>query len=475
MTTAANLVGATWTVGDGPVLTTLDPTTDDALMEFAELSPDELADLIQRLRARAQTWHSTPALDRAGALNQLADRVEAVAAEFTSMIVAEVGKPVREAREEVLRSVAIIRYHAQAALDPHGSTIPDATGRAFLFTEREPLGTVGLITPWNFPLAILVWKLAPALAYGNAVIVKPAPHAAMIATRLTRLAAECLPEGVIALAQGGAQIGGLVADAGLDGISFTGSTAAGLKVAAATLAHGTRYQGELGGKNASVVLPSADLDLAAETITRASLSFSGQKCTATSRVIVTRAIAAEFTTLLQERFCSLVVGDPRDECTDFGPLIDAGSVDRVAGFVERGVAAGAEVLAGGGALPDLGPAFFAPTLMGAVDPAWELAQTEIFGPVLSLLVADDADEALAVANGTGFGLAAAVFSRDLDEALRFGRSLAASSIRINGATPGVPFNAPFGPWKMSGIGLPEQGKAAQHFYTRERTVSIGSV
>lgn len=471
--TESNLVAGTWTSGGGATLRSANPTTGETLLEFQELTAAEVDAAVSGARVGAPEWAATPPVERAAILNRVADRLEAATDEFGALIVAEVGKPIREAREEVVRSVAILRYHAQAALDPHGDTIPDAGNQSLLLTEREPLGAVGLITPWNFPLAILIWKLAPALAYGNAVVVKPAPHAALVAARAIRLFADLLPCCALTLTQGGAAVGAAVASAGLDGISFTGSTGAGLRVAKATLDNGTRYQGELGGKNASVVLPSADLDLAVATILRASLSFSGQKCTATSRVIVEQSVAEEFTTKLAVAFAAVVVGDPADERTDFGPLIDAESVARVRGFVERAVADGAEVLAGGHPLPDCGPAFFAPTLLAGVDPDSEVARTEIFGPVLSLLTVDGADAALRAANDTDYGLAAAVFCRDLGDALRFGRQLAASSVRVNGATPGVPFNAPFGPWKMSGIGLPEQGKAAQHFYTRERTLSIG--
>lgn len=470
--TESSYVGGRWVLGNGPALTSDNPTSGERVLDYRSLTAEEVAEAVRVTREAAVGWGATAPLARAGIVNRMADRVEQAASELTDLVVAEVGKPLREASEEVDRAVAILRYHAQAALDPHGETIPDASGRAVLFTAREPLGTVGLITPWNFPVAIFTWKLAPALAYGNSVLIKPAPHAALTAKRMVQLWEDLLPPGVLNIAQGGAEVGALVASSRLDGISFTGSTAAGMRVAGAALESGARYQGELGGKNASIVLRSADMDASIATIVRAAFGFSGQKCTATSRVIVERAVADEFTERLQTAVEAVVVGDPASEATEFGPLIEPAAAGRVDGFVQRAVADGAKLLSGGRALPEFGPGYYAPTVVAA-DPHSELAQTEVFGPVLSLIVADTADEAVVIANDNDYGLAAAVFTQDLEYALRIARQLVASSIRVNGPTPGVPFNAPFGPWKMSGVGLPEQGKTAQHFFTRERTVSIG--
>jgi alpha-ketoglutaric semialdehyde dehydrogenase len=444
------------------------PTSGEVLARFTPASEDDVLAAVKAARAEAPEWEQASPLERGEGLLTVAAEIERRTDEFTDLIVTEVGKPLREAREEVRRAAAIVRYHAGSALDPHGETYPSPGDDLLVYTARRPLGHVGLITPWNFPIAIPLWKLAPALAYGNAVVMKPAPHAAAVGEQIGVLFSD-FPVRVV---HGGAETGQALARAPLAGLSFTGSTAAGRDVAQLVIRSGARFQAELGGKNASVVLADADLALAARVITGAAFGFAGQKCTATSRVVVERPVAERFCELLAEGIDGLVVGDPADEATDVGPLIDGNSVARMEGFLERAVESGARIVTGGGRRPDLGESFFEPTLVDGADAASELVQTEIFGPVLALLVADTANDALALANAVEYGLSAAVFTRSLDAGLRFAERLEAGIVRVNGPTPGVLFNAPFGPAKASGIGLPEQGKAARDFFTRERTVSV---
>jgi alpha-ketoglutaric semialdehyde dehydrogenase len=452
-------------------ITSINPTTGQELARFRSCSDDDVHAAVETARAAAADWGETPPAVRMEVLLEVAQKIDERFDEFVMAVVDEVGKPVREAREEVARAVAIVRYHATAGLDPSGTTIPSPGGDAFVYTMRRPLGPVGLITPWNFPVAIPLWKLAPALAYGNVAILKPAPQATGVA-RLVEQQFASVPTGVVAILPGGVETGQALARAPLRALSFTGSTAAGTAVAHEAIRTGARYQAEMGGKNASVVLADADLEFAAATIAAGSMGYAGQKCTATSRVIVEERVADRFAELLADEIVSLKVGNPAEEETDVGPLIEPSAVARVTGFVERALATGAHLVLGGRALPELGECFFEPTLVADVDPDAELALTEVFGPVLALLRARDADEALSLANRSPYGLAAAVFTRHLDLGLRFAERLEAGVVRVNGPTPGVVPNAPFGPTKASGIGFAEQGKAAREFFTEERTVSV---
>ena len=470
-TAKGNYVDGVWRAGGGEAIRSWNPTTGELLFETPAASGENILEAVGSARAAAEGWAGTSPLERSELLLEAAALLEQRREAITDLVVREVGKPRGEAREEVSRSVSIVRYHALAALDPHGVTMPSPAGPGFVFTARDPLGVVGLIMPWNFPAAIPLWKIAPALAYGNTVVVKAAPHAGMTACAIGELFAH-LPAGVFNLVQGGAVAGQDLVRAPVDGLSFTGSTSVGTAVAELAVRRGLRFQGELGGKNASVVLADADIERAVDVIAGAATGFAGQKCTATSRVIVDRAVIDSFRELLVARIGALRVGDPGEAATEVGPLIDADAVERVEGFVRRAVDAGAEVLVGGERLPAIGANFYSPALVQGASSSSEIVQTEIFGPVVTLASAEDADDALALANDSIYGLAAAVFTRDLDLGLRFSRRLAAGIIRINGPTPGVVFSAPFGPLKASGIGLPEQGKAAQQFFTSERTVSV---
>jgi acyl-CoA reductase-like NAD-dependent aldehyde dehydrogenase len=458
-------------VTQGDFITSINPSTGQELSRFRSSSDDDVHAAVEAAKAAAVVWAETPPAVRMEVLLEVAQRIEENFDEFVIAVVDEVGKPVREAREEVARGVAIVRYQATAGLDPSGTTIPSPGGDAFVYTIRRPLGQVGLITPWNFPVAIPLWKLAPALAYGNVALLKPAPQATGVARLLEQQFAS-VPTDVVTMLPGGIETGQALARAPLRALSFTGSTAAGTAVAHEAIRTGARFQAEMGGKNASVVLVDADLELATTTIAAASMGYAGQKCTATSRVIVEERIADRFADLLTKEIRSLRVGNPADEETDVGPLIEPSAVARVSDFVERALAAGAQLVLGGRALPELGECFFEPTLVADVEPDAELTLTEVFGPVLVLLRARDADEALALANRSPYGLAAAVFTRDLDRGLRFADRLEAGVVRVNGPTPGVLLNAPFGPTKASGIGFAEQGKAARDFFTEERTVSV---
>jgi aldehyde dehydrogenase (NAD+) len=417
-------------------------------------------------------WAAAPGQARADALARAAARVEARAGELADLVCREVGKPIVEARGEVARTAAILRYHAQAALDPDGETYSPADGRSLLMARRRPRGVVGLITPWNFPLAIPAWKLAPALAYGNACVWKPSPLSPACAEALLGCLSPELPDGTVQVVQGGADAGvALAGHSGLGAISFTGSAAAGASVARQAADRGAAAQCEMGGQNASIVLADADVGRAAATIARAAMGYAGQKCTATSRVIAERGIASDLRDALVAEVGGLVVQHPADEACEVGPLITADARAAAAAAVERGVAGGGRLLTGGTELAG-GGHYLAPALVDVADPEAELAQEEVFGPVAAVLEARDPRHAVELTNGVRYGLSTSIFTRDLDRVLDLAGGLDTGLVRVNQPTSGVDLHAPFGGEKASGLGPREQGKAARDFYTSLRTILV---
>lgn len=451
---------------------TFNPAAPGELVsEVATLSDEKIDLTLDAMVVGARQW-STLAPTRASALNAWAASLEADAEALVSLVVREVGKPVQEARAEVKRSVAILRYYAQAAFDPIGEVYPSPDGRASLIAERLPLGIVMAVTPWNFPIAIPIWKAAPALAYGNAVLLKPSSAAVGTAGRLLNLAHRHVPEEVLALAPiRTEQAQRLLKEPRIAGVSFTGSVAVGREVISAVATRGGAVQAEMGGQNPSIVLDDADPLAAATIIANASMAFAGQKCTATSRVIVSRSIAKSFIPALVEATSSLPVGDPSRAETVVGPLISTRARDDVGAAVRSAVARGAALLAGGDH-PPLDGWFYPPTLLELTDVHDEFAQEETFGPAAAVIVASSDEEAVEIANATRYGLAAAVFSQDLDRATRVARNLKAGLIRVNASTTGVDFYAPFGGERASSYGPREQGRAAREFYTSSRTILI---
>ncbi|WP_049660236.1 aldehyde dehydrogenase, partial [Kitasatospora sp. MY 5-36] len=395
------------------------------------------------------------------ALGRIADAVEAHAHELAALIVREVGKPLAEALGEVARTAAIWRYYAQAPYAPSGAVHETAAGPGLLLTRRRPYGVAGLIAPWNFPLAIPTWKAAPALAVGNAVVLKPAPEATACALRLAELAG--LPEDVFTVLPGGAEEGAALVDAA-DVVSFTGSTGVGRAVVRAATDRGVPVQAELGGLNAALVLPDADIAQAAGHIAAAIAGYAGQKCTATSRVI---AVGAAYEPLREALVKALAAVDDA-VC---GPVINAGARERLTGAVSSAVEAGASVLTGGG-VPERTGWYVEPTLLAEVPAEHPLAREEFFGPIAVLHAAADLDEAIALANDTPHSLSTSVHTRSLDVALAAADRLDAGMIRVNAPSSGVDFHLPFGGAKGASHGDREQGQAALDFYTVSRTVSV---
>jgi aldehyde dehydrogenase (NAD+) len=435
----------------------------------AEASAADVADAAARSRGAQREWARAVPAVRAAALDAAAGAVEQAAAELTELMIREVGKPRLEAAGEVARSVAILRYYAQQVFDPLGALHAPSTGAGLAFTRRRPRGLAGLITPWNFPLAIPLWKAAPALAYGNGVLLKPAPQSTACALRLQELLSAHLPDGLLQVLPGDAEAGRALIDAA-DVVSFTGSVAVGTKVAAAAVGRGVPVQCEMGGQNPAIVLPDADPAATAAQIASAAFGYAGQKCTATKRVVVVGP-AGDFVDALVAATEKLAIGDPADRATVVGPVIEDDARRNVVDAAAGARAAGGRVVSGGDALEGDGW-FVAPTIVAGLPQGQRLLCEEVFGPICAVVEADSVARAVEIANGVDYGLTAGVYTASLDAALQVTDSLAAGQIKVNAPTTGVDFYLPFGGERASSYGPREQGKAAQEFYTSLHTVTV---
>ncbi|MDO8208915.1 aldehyde dehydrogenase family protein [Conexibacter sp. CPCC 206217] len=440
----------------------------DVVLEF-DGPTAAVAPAAARAAQAARAWAATPAAARGAALSVVADALEQRAGELAALVTREVGKPIVEARGEIARAVAIYRYYATAVLAPDGETYPGASPSAILAARRYPVGVCAVIAPWNFPVATPSWKIAPALAYGNAVLFKPAVEATATARLLSEIVAAQLPDGLLELLEGGADVGAaLVAEERVDAVTFTGSLAGGRAVAQQAAARGIPAQCEMSGHNPSIVLPSADLAAAAQKIAYAAMGYAGQKCTATSRIIVHDDVYDELRDRLVAAVEALTVVDPSDERCLVGPLIDAAARSSASAAVE---ASGGSVLTGGGALDDDG-FYLAPALVELPQQSGPLGRDEVFAPVAGLLRARSAEHAIELANDSPFGLVASVFTRELGSALEALPALRYGLVRVNAPTSGLDYHVPFGGSKASGLGPKEQGLAARDFYTETRTLLV---
>ena len=429
-------------------------------------------DAVHRMAAAAAEagagWAAAPATERAETLLAAAASLAASADDVAALVVREVGKTITEARAEVARGVWILRFHAEAALLPDGEThplLPPAPPATMVASRRRPRGIAGLITPWNFPVAIPLWKAAPALAYGNAVLLKPSSEAIATALRLAEILESHLPRGVLQVVPGGGEAGQAVIEAA-DVVSFTGSNAVGRAVTEAAAARGVAAQCEMGGLNSSIVLPDADPEAVARVIAGSTMGYAGQKCTATRRVIAV-GDASPLRDALVAAVEAMPTGDPADEATEVGPVI----ADAARRRVIEAAADGGRVLTGGAALDREG-FFVAPTLVDRVDDHAVLAREEVFGPIAAVIEAPSAERAAEIDAAVPYGLVTSVFTRDLDAALALVDRLRTGLIRVNQPTTGVDFHAPFGGTGASSYGPREQGLAAREHYTSTHPLTI---
>lgn len=475
-----NYVSGAWVdAASGEVSVSTNPADlSDVIGEFQRSIPSDVNSAITAAYSVKESWRRTSSLARGGYLLKAASYLEANLEEYAKAITRESGKAILEARGEVGRAVALLQYFGVEGSNPVGSVVPSVNPNILLYTNRMPLGVVSLITPWNFPLAIPIWKMAPALVYGNTIVLKPASATPHVATLLAKMWESIdLPNGVFNLVTGsGAAVGDeLVTNSKVAAISFTGSTRIGMSIASQAARRGKRYQLEMGGKNPVIVLPDADLEQAAEITVSGAMKYSGQKCTATSRAIVVGNIMEEFTNLVVEKTNALKIGPGADADSIIVPVIDQASKDNITSIIARGVADGGSLVAGGGvpsgSLFDNGT-FVEPTVINNVAADAYVACEEIFGPVLSILPAGDAEDALNIANSVDYGLSAGIFTRDLNSVLDFADRIESGVVKINGETAGLEPQVPFGGMKASSSGDREQGKAAIEFFTQTKTIYV---
>ncbi len=444
---------------------------DDLVATARPVGRTEVHPAAERGQRAQREWWASGSAHRGAALKALAVRLAERTDAAAELLVREVGKPMAEARGEVARAVSILDYYAQQSFSPLGSVMP-ASMPGKLWTERRPHGVAGLITPWNFPLAIPLWKAAPALAAGNAVLLKPSPEALASALWLEVLADDVLPACLLQVLPGGAETGAAVVEAS-DVVSFTGSEAIGRQVAVAATIRGKPVQAEMGGQNAAIILPDADAASTAAMVAAASMGFAGQKCTATRRILVVgpELRQREVREALVAAVENLKIGDPRDPEVVLGPVINEGSRSRVAEAAALVHAAGGRLLTGGCAVDGEGW-FVSPGLADGVGNDHVLAQEELFGPFALVLSAADVGEAVSLAEGVRYGLVTSVHGRDASELLDVVDRVGTGMVKVNAPTTGVDFYAPFGGERDSSYGPREQGPGALDFYTSSRTVTF---
>lgn len=479
-TECRNYIGGEWTTASSGRTIVRENPADSRLLvgAYQDSTVEDVAAACAAAAAAFPAWAALSAPARGEFLRKAADVLEARVEDVARTMTMEMGKTIGEARGETRRGVAILRYYAAEGMRELGLTIPSADARTLMYTTRIPLGPVALITPWNFPVAIPLWKMAPALIYGNTVVLKSAGLATVTATKIVEcLAAAGLPAGVVNLIGGaGGRIGSALAKSPhVHGITFTGSNAVGRRLAGDALERGTKYQLEMGGKNAVIVCDDADMAQAVELTVSGAMRSTGQKCTATSRAIVLAPALQEFTDRVVARCKELKVGSGLDESVYLGPSVSNEQQQSVLDYIAIGKKEGARLLCGGG-VPvgdSLAHGYFVqPTVFDQATASMRIAQEEIFGPVLAIIEAANLDEALSIANGVAYGLSASVFTRDLNKALQFASRIDVGMVRVNGETAGVELQAPFGGMKASSSHSREQGRAALEFFSSIKTVAI---
>jgi alpha-ketoglutaric semialdehyde dehydrogenase len=470
----ANLIAGEWRAsGSGRSYERSNPWRPaEAVGVFPRSDPADLAAAVDAAEAAQAAWARSPAPARGEVLARAAELIQGRVEEIAQDMTREMGKPLRESRMEAARAAAIFRFFSGEGWRSLGEVFEQSATGAMVYTRRRPVGIVGLITPWNFPAAIPAWKLAPALAYGNAVVIKLAQDAPLTGLHVARALQDAgLPAGVLNVVIGsGAEVGApLVADPRVGAISFTGSVPVGHGVRDAATPAGKRVQLELGGHNPLIVASDARLDAAVQAAFAGAFWSAGQKCTATRRIYVQDGVYDEFRRRLLERIAVGKVGDPSDPETEVGPVVNQSQFDEVLAAIRRGRDDGATVLSGGEPASTEGY-LIAPTVFEDVADDAFLSCEEVFGPVTSLYRFRDLDDAIARANAVRFGLSAAVFTTGLVTATRCIDELQAGILHVNSQTAGADVHVPFGGSKASGHGPHEQGRAAIEFYTEEVTV-----
>jgi alpha-ketoglutaric semialdehyde dehydrogenase len=453
--------------------------SDDLVGTFPDSGAEDAGAAIDAAVRASRSWRLLPAPKRAEYLFRMGELLVRRKEDHARDMAREMGKPLREARGDVQEAIDVCYYIAGEGRRLFGWTTPSELPDKACFTTRLPVGVCALLTPWNFPMAIPSWKVVPALLCGNTVVLKPASAAPLSALNLVDVAREAgVPRGVVNVVNGaGARVGGALLEHPATAlVSFTGSSETGRDVAVACAERFKRVSLEMGGKNAMIVMDDARLDLAVEGAVWGAFATAGQRCTATSRIIVHAKVASEFTARLVKRIGVLRIGDPLDEGVDVGPLVSETQLQRVTDYVRVGREEGARLASGGErlALPGLSRGwFFAPTVFTGVERGMRIAREEIFGPVVAVLPADDLDDALEIANDSMYGLSSSIYTQDVDRAFVAARDLETGITYVNSSTIGAETHLPFGGTKRTGNGHREgAAQTALEIFTEWKTVYV---
>ena len=469
----AHLIGGEWSTSGDTAVSVNPARPGSPVGEYAVGDAGTAGDAVSAAVDAQRMWRDVGFRRRAEVLEAAAVLFDQRADDLAMLCTLEEGKTLVESRGEAVLSAETCRYQAGVVKMPREHVYPSAKPGETIRTLRAPLGTVGVVTPWNFPILIPVWKIAPALAAGNTVVWKPATPTSLTSVAVAKVFEDAgVPAGVLNMILGPGSVGAaMVGDSRVDGVTFTGSVPVGFGIRDVVTARNGRVQLELGGHNPAIVFDDADLDVAAPMVVAGAMSSTGQKCTATRRVIAVGGVYDELVDRLATEVQGLVIGDGTDPDTKIGPIVEASAHARVATGLERAIAQGAEVVASA-SIPDTSDCFFAPTLLTG-DTSLDIWTEEVFGPICTVVKVDTEDEAFALANATDFGLSASVFTTDMWRVDRAMNELRAGLIKINAPTTGSELHVPFGGEKASSGHAPrEQGDTALDFFTRTRSIYI---
>lgn len=468
-----NLIGGQWTAGAGYTANINPSNLADVIGEYAQADATQVEAAVQAARAAFPAWSTGGIQARADALDKIGNEILARREELGTLLAREEGKTLPEGIGEAARAGNIFKFFAGECLRLTGETVPSVRPGIGVEITREPLGVVGIITPWNFPIAIPAWKIAPALAFGNCVVVKPADLVPGCAWALADIIHRSgIPAGVFNLVMGRGDVvgNGLVNHPQVDAISFTGSQGVGARIALACAQNLKKVQLEMGGKNPQVILDDADLAQAVELSVQSAFFSTGQRCTASSRLIVTQGIYPKFLDAIQKRMATLKVDDALKAGTDIGPVSSHAQLEQDLNYIEIGQSEGATLVTGGDRLRrDTEGFYMSPALLTETTSGMRVNREEIFGPVASVITVRNYEEALAEANNTPFGLSAGIATMSLKHATHFKRHSQAGMVMVNLPTAGVDYHVPFGGRKGSSYGPREQGRYAQEFFTVVKT------
>lgn len=480
MQTYRNFIGGKWleSVSERIVSNINPANTDDILGTIRQATRAEAKQAVESAAEAFAAWRATPAPKRGRIIARAARLMEDQQEDLAQILTREEGKTIAESRGELERSINVADFCAGEARRMTGETIPSELPANFAYTIKQPLGVVACVTPWNFPVAIPVWKVAPALVAGNTVVFKPATLTPATAVRFVEILEEAgVPAGVVNLILGSGSDAGdeIINHPAVKAISFTGSNDVGIRLYEQASRRGAKVQCEMGGKNPVVIMEDADLNLAVESTAQGAFGSSGQRCTATSRAVVVDEIADEFVTRLVRRAETMRIGDGSDPSTEMGPSVDESQFKTVLRYVDIGREDGAVLACGGSRASGNGldKGFFVrPTVFDRVTSDMRIAREEVFGPILSVLRVKDFDEAIRVANDSEYGLSSSIFSNDAARIFRFVDEIETGMTHINSPTTGGEAHVPFGGVKGTGIGDREQGSTALDFYTDLKVVYV---